>query len=358
MSAVRLGDLEPDRAMPISSRTTATRCASSALLETDVGLVDRSNRGVIAITGPERLTLAAQPHHPAPAGPRPGRRAPSCSCSRRTGTSSTTRSLVDDGTTTWLDVEPGTAADLLDFLLKMRFLIRVEPVDVTADWALLSLVGPDARRALARLGVDGAGRAAGAARARAEVRQRRRRRRGRPPVYATVRAARAAVGPGGMPTGSTCWCPRATVADGGRDARACRRPGCGRSRRCGWPTGGRGWASRPTTGRCRPRSVGWLRPYTWTRAATAARRRWPGCTTWAGRRGGWCCCTSTASATDELPAPGTPVIAADGRDGRLRRYRGPPLRARPDRAGGASSGTCADDAPLRVGPSAAAIDPA
>ena len=32
--------------------------------------------------------------------------------------------LTDDGTTTWLDVEPGTAPALLDFLLKMRFMTR------------------------------------------------------------------------------------------------------------------------------------------------------------------------------------------------------------------------------------------
>jgi tRNA-modifying protein YgfZ len=52
--------------------------------------------------------------------------------------------VTDDGTTTWLDTEPGAAGPLLDFLTKMRFLMRVEPADVTADWALLSLVGPDA----------------------------------------------------------------------------------------------------------------------------------------------------------------------------------------------------------------------
>src|SRR5262249_32046099 len=52
--------------------------------------------------------------------------------------------VVDDGTTTWLDTEPGRAGPLLDFLTKMRFLMRVEPAEVSADWALLSLVGPAA----------------------------------------------------------------------------------------------------------------------------------------------------------------------------------------------------------------------
>ena len=36
------------------------------LLATEVGLVDRSNRGVIAVPGRRPAELAAQPHHPAP----------------------------------------------------------------------------------------------------------------------------------------------------------------------------------------------------------------------------------------------------------------------------------------------------
>ena len=52
--------------------------------------------------------------------------------------------VADDGTTTWLDIEPGAAGGLLDFLERMRFFMRVEPRDATADWAVLSLVGPAA----------------------------------------------------------------------------------------------------------------------------------------------------------------------------------------------------------------------
>ena len=55
--AVVLGSLEPDavRCGP-APRTTATRCASSARWTAPRRLVDRCNRGVLAITGPERLT--------------------------------------------------------------------------------------------------------------------------------------------------------------------------------------------------------------------------------------------------------------------------------------------------------------
>jgi folate-binding protein YgfZ len=61
--------------------------------------------------------------------------------------------VTDDGATTWLDVEAGQAAPLLEFLERMRFLMRVEPADATADRAVLSLVGPDTDEALITLGV-------------------------------------------------------------------------------------------------------------------------------------------------------------------------------------------------------------
>jgi folate-binding protein YgfZ len=52
--------------------------------------------------------------------------------------------ITDDGTTTWLDTEPDSTAPLLDWLNRMRFMLRVDPTDVTGQWALLSLVGPAA----------------------------------------------------------------------------------------------------------------------------------------------------------------------------------------------------------------------
>jgi len=111
------------------------------ILATSVGLVDRSNRGVLAVPGADRLgwlhSLTTQHLEGLPA---------------MTGTEMLVLSphghvehhaaVLDDGETTWLDVEPGTAGALLDFLNRMRFLMRVEPANVTEEWALLSLVGP------------------------------------------------------------------------------------------------------------------------------------------------------------------------------------------------------------------------
>jgi tRNA-modifying protein YgfZ len=120
-------------------------------LATEAGLVDRSNRGVIAVSGPDRLTwlhsMTTQQLEDLPP---------------LTGTELLFLSpqghvehhaiAIDDGTTTYLDVEPGTADSLVDYLNRMRFLLRVEPVRV--EWAVLSLVGPRAGGALVRLGVE------------------------------------------------------------------------------------------------------------------------------------------------------------------------------------------------------------
>jgi tRNA-modifying protein YgfZ len=45
--------------------------------------------------------------------------------------------LVDDGEAVWAHVEPESARALVDFLTSMRFMLRVEVEDVTADWAVV-----------------------------------------------------------------------------------------------------------------------------------------------------------------------------------------------------------------------------
>jgi folate-binding protein YgfZ len=56
--------------------------------------------------------------------------------------------LAELAGTTWADVEPGTGAGLVAFLDRMRFLLRVEPALVTDGWALLTLAGPHATAVL------------------------------------------------------------------------------------------------------------------------------------------------------------------------------------------------------------------
>jgi tRNA-modifying protein YgfZ len=121
-------------------------------LLTAVGLVDRSHRGVIAVPGEERLSwlhnITTQHLLDLPAG---------------TGTETLVLSphghlehhamVTEDGSTSWLDTEPGAAPSLLEFLEKMRFLTRVEPREATMELAVLSLVGPRPGPALDALGI-------------------------------------------------------------------------------------------------------------------------------------------------------------------------------------------------------------
>ncbi|MEU8260809.1 folate-binding protein [Micromonospora sp. NPDC048999] len=123
-------------------------------LDTGVGLVDRSHRGVVAVPGEERMgwlhTLTSQ--HLAALGPWQGTELLVLSPH---GHVEQHALVVEDGETTWLDTEPGMTDGLLSYLERMRFFSKVDPRDATADHALLSLVGPDATGALDTLGVTG-----------------------------------------------------------------------------------------------------------------------------------------------------------------------------------------------------------
>ncbi|KKJ99746.1 folate-binding protein YgfZ [Micromonospora sp. HK10] len=123
-------------------------------LATGVGLVDRSHRGVVAVPGEERIswlhTLTSQ-HL---AGLRPWQGTELLVLSPH-GHVEQHAMVTEDGETTWLDTEPGMTGGLLSYLEKMRFFSKVDPRDVTAEHAVLSLVGPDAAGALETLGVTG-----------------------------------------------------------------------------------------------------------------------------------------------------------------------------------------------------------
>ena len=111
------------------------------ILTGGAGLVDRSNRDVVVVGGPERLPWLHS------------------ICSQHVSDladGDCTESLVlsphghveqhwqvtELGGKVWLDTEPGAAPAVLDYLEKMRFLKRVETADVSKHWAVFSLVGP------------------------------------------------------------------------------------------------------------------------------------------------------------------------------------------------------------------------
>jgi tRNA-modifying protein YgfZ len=120
--------------------------------EESAGVVDRSNRGVVRITGPDRLSWLHSLTTQALDGLAPGASAQALVLSPN-GHVEHHLTLTDDGTATWLHVEPGTAAALVEFLESMRFMLRVEVADVSGDHAVLTVLGPGARDIAA--GLDG-----------------------------------------------------------------------------------------------------------------------------------------------------------------------------------------------------------
>lgn len=132
----------PHRGDPLAEQRSMARTAA---------VVDRSHRGVIAVTGEDRLAwlhlLLTQHVSALPAD-------------------TATESLILDlqgrvlhhmvvahtADTVFLDTEPGGLAELLDYLTKMVFWSKVEPRDATAEFALLSMVGPDTADVLTAAG--------------------------------------------------------------------------------------------------------------------------------------------------------------------------------------------------------------
>src|SRR4030095_377293 len=92
-------------------------------LATAVGLVDRSHRGVVAVPGEDRLTWlhSLTTQHLTGLAPLTD---PALLLLTPRGHVERHAVVTDDGTTTWLDVEPGQAGPLLEFLNRMRFLMR------------------------------------------------------------------------------------------------------------------------------------------------------------------------------------------------------------------------------------------
>jgi tRNA-modifying protein YgfZ len=106
------------------------------LLAEGLAAVDLSHRGVVTITGADRLSWLHSLTSQHLLGLRPRESRESLVLSPK-GHIEHALHLVDDGETTWITVEPGTASALVAWLDSMRFMLRVEVADVSADWAVL-----------------------------------------------------------------------------------------------------------------------------------------------------------------------------------------------------------------------------
>ncbi|WP_221348307.1 YgfZ/GcvT domain-containing protein [Streptomyces beigongshangae] len=102
------------------------------------GFVDLSHRGVVAVTGGDRLSwlhlLLTQHVSDLPVG-----QATEALILSPHGHVEHALYLVDDGATTWAHVEPGTQDALIAYLESMKFFYRVEVTDRTGEFAVVHL---------------------------------------------------------------------------------------------------------------------------------------------------------------------------------------------------------------------------
>ena len=115
--------------------------AEQRALARAAGLVDRSNREIVRIAGEDRLSWLHSLTTQDLQHLEPGTAAQALVLSPQ-GHIEHHLTLADDGTAVWAHVEPGTAGALLAFLQSMRFLLKVDMDDVTGDFAVLTLMGP------------------------------------------------------------------------------------------------------------------------------------------------------------------------------------------------------------------------
>ena len=128
---------------PLGEQRRAARTAA---------VVDRSHRDVVTVSGPDRLPWLHSITSQHFTSLTDGASAESLVLSPHGHVEQHWQVTELDGTV-WIDTEPGAATAVLGYLQKMIFMKRVQPLDVSADWAVLSLVGPQTPAVLAAAGL-------------------------------------------------------------------------------------------------------------------------------------------------------------------------------------------------------------
>jgi folate-binding protein YgfZ len=105
-------------------------------LAAGTAVVDLSSRGVVTVTGPDRLSWLNTLSSQQVTGLQPGESSELLLLSVQ-GRIDFDARVIDDGGTTWLIVEAAEAAPLAEFLNRMKFMLRVEIADASADWAVV-----------------------------------------------------------------------------------------------------------------------------------------------------------------------------------------------------------------------------
>ncbi len=106
------------------------------LLADGRAVVDLSQRGVVTISGPDRLSWLNTLSSQLLLELRPGQSTETLLLTVQ-GRIEYAAHVVDDGERTWLVTEGGDAGPLAAWLDRMRFMLRVEVADASEEWAVL-----------------------------------------------------------------------------------------------------------------------------------------------------------------------------------------------------------------------------
>jgi folate-binding protein YgfZ len=109
-------------------------------LETGEAVVDLSDRAVITVTGPDRLTWLDSLTSQALTALQPGDSAETLLLDP-TGRLEHAMRVIEDGVSTWLLVDGVEGEALAAWLDRMRFMLRVEVADRSADFATIGTLG-------------------------------------------------------------------------------------------------------------------------------------------------------------------------------------------------------------------------
>jgi tRNA-modifying protein YgfZ len=103
-------------------------------------IVDLSDRDILSVSGPDRLSWLDSLTSQRLIGIAPGVAAETLLLDP-TGRVEYAARVLDDGETTWLLMDAGTGAGFFAFLTKMRFMLRVEVLDRSSEFATIGTVG-------------------------------------------------------------------------------------------------------------------------------------------------------------------------------------------------------------------------
>jgi len=116
--------------------------AEQRMLSAGRAIVDLSDRGVVTVTGPDRLAWLDSLTSQSLALLEPGVGAETLLLDPNGRLEHSIR-VVDDGVTAWLLVDGPQAAGLAAWLDRMRFMMRVEVADASGEWATLGQLLPE-----------------------------------------------------------------------------------------------------------------------------------------------------------------------------------------------------------------------